>query len=127
MRVEVLRMLLSEVKQKQIDSGIAADSAAVAAAARKLIKQRRDSAAQFRAAGREELAAREEQEITVLAPFLPPAPGAAELSAAVDAAVAECAAVSPRDMGRVMAKIKTLLPGADLAEAGKLAKQKLSG
>ncbi|MBE8157888.1 MAG: GatB/YqeY domain-containing protein [Betaproteobacteria bacterium] len=62
-----------------------------------------------------------------MAPFLPPPPDAKELSAAVDAAVAECGAVSARDLGRVMAAIKTALPGADLAEAGKLAKQKLSG
>lgn len=124
LRTETLRMLLAAVKQKQIDSGADAD---VAAAARKLIKQRRDSAEQFRRAGREELAAREEQEINILAPFLPPAPDAAQLAAAVDAALAECGAASVRDLGRVMAAIKKALPGADLAEAGKLAKQKLSG
>lgn len=127
LRTGALRMLLAEVKQKQIDSGAGGGENAVANAARKLVKMRRDSAEQFRRAGREELAAREEAEIAVLAPFLPPQPGAAALAAAVDSAVAECNAESPRDLGKVMAKIKTMLPGADLSEAGKLAKQKLSG
>ncbi len=125
--MDVLRMFLAALKKKEIDSGAALDDLQIQSTARNLIKQRRDSAAQFRRAGREELAAREEREITVLEPFLPPQPSAAELSAAVDSAIAAVSASSPRDMGRVMAQLKTELSGADMSELGKLVKQKLAG
>lgn len=127
LRVDVLRMFLAEIKKTQIDSGAETDAAGFAAAARKLIKQRRDSAAQFQKAGREELAARENAEIAILSEFLPSAPSAAEIAAAVENAVAACEAKTPRDTGKVMAHIKTALPAADMSEVAKIVKQKLSG
>ncbi|MGI9298220.1 MAG: GatB/YqeY domain-containing protein [Gammaproteobacteria bacterium] len=126
LRVDVLRMFLAEIKKTQIDSGAAADAAVFAAAARKLIKQRRDSAAQFQRAGRDELAARENAEIAILAEFLPSAPSAAEIAAAVENAVSAVSAKTPRDTGKVMAHIKNALPAADMSEVAAIVKQKLS-
>ena len=123
LRVDVLRMFLADAKKIQIDSGIAPDIAAVA---RKLIKQRRDSADQFARAGRDELAARENAEIAILEGFLPPAPSADEIAAAVKAAIAACSAQTPKDIGKVMAHLKTTLPAADMSEISRAVKQKLS-
>ncbi|MGU9951450.1 MAG: GatB/YqeY domain-containing protein [Gammaproteobacteria bacterium WSBS_2016_MAG_OTU1] len=127
LQVDVLRMLLSDVKKKQIDSGEELDEAAFLAIVNKLIKQRRDSTTQFRQAGREELASREEAEITILQPFLPPAPDADALAAAIDDAIAQSGADSMRDMGKVFAILKKALPAADMGVANKLIKEKLGG
>ena len=126
LRLDTLRMLYAAVKQKQIDGGETLDDAGFVAIVRNLIKQRRDSAEQFRQGGREELATREEEEIGILEPFLPPAPDAGEITAAVDLAISESGASSPRDMGKVMAHIKSAMPGADMGEISKLVRQKLS-
>lgn len=126
MRMDVLRMFLSEVKKVQIDSGKTLDNAGIAAVARKLIKQRRDSAQQFQDAGRTELAERETAEIAVLEKFVPAAPSTEQLSAAVDEALSACQAASLRDMGKVMAHIKQSLPDVDMSEVGKVVKQKLA-
>lgn len=127
LRVDVLRMFLADLKKTQIDSGVEVDADKFIAIARKLIKQRRDSAAQFTQAGREELAARENAEILILVPFLPSAPSAAEVAAAVESAIVACNAQTPRDTGKVMAHIKNALPAADMAEVAKAVKQKLVG
>ena len=126
LRLSVFRMLLAAAKQKQIDSGNTMDDAAMQALAGKLIKQRRDSAAQFRTAEREELAAREEEEIAILSELLPPPPSAAELESAIDEAIRQSAAASPRDIGKVMAQLKKNLPAADPSAAAAQIKQKLS-
>ena len=126
LRLSVFRMLLAAAKQKQIDSGNTMDDAAMQALAGKLIKQRRDSAAQFRTAKREELAAREEEEIAILSELLPPPPSAAELESAIDEAIKQSAAASPRDIGKVMAQLKKILPAADPSAAAAQIKQKLS-
>lgn len=126
LRLDVLRMLAAAVKQKQIDGGQVLDEAGFAAIVRNLIKQRRDSAEQFRKGGREELAVREEEEISILEPFLPPAPDAGEVAAAVERAISESGASSAKDMGKVMAHIKAAMPAADMGEVSKLVRQKLS-
>lgn len=125
-RVGVLRMLLAAVKQKQIDGGQTLDEAGLVAVAQKLIKQRRESATQFRRAGREELAVREEQEIVLLEPFLPPAADAETVAAAIEAALVATRAASLKDMGKVIAHVKAALSGADLGQVSKLVKQKLT-
>lgn len=124
LRVDVLRMFLAEAKKTGIDSGAEPDLAAVV---RKLIKQRRDSADQFARAGRDELAARENAEIKILEAFLPAAPSAQEVAAAVEKAVADCGAQTPKDIGKVMARLKTELPAADMSAVSRAVKQKLSG
>ncbi|MGI9347045.1 MAG: GatB/YqeY domain-containing protein [Gammaproteobacteria bacterium] len=127
LRVDVLRMLLAAVRSREIDSGTPADEAGLVAVVQKLIKQRQESAAQYEQAGRDELATREREEITVLTPFLPPPVDEAAINAAIDTAIADCGAESMRDMGKVIAKLKTALVGVDMGEVSKLVKQKLGG
>lgn len=127
LRVDVLRMLLAAVRLREIDSGTPADEAGLVAVVQKLIKQRQESAAQYEQAGRDELATREREEITVLTPFLPPPVDEAAINAAIDTAIADCGAESMRDMGKVIAKLKTALVGVDMGEVSKLVKQKLGG
>ena len=127
LRVDVLRMLLAAVRSREIDSGTPADEAGLVAVVQKLIKQRQESAAQYEQAGRDELATREREEITVLTPFLPPPVDEAAINAAIETAIADCGAESMRDMGKVIAKLKTALVGVDMGEVSKLVKQKLGG
>ena len=127
LRVDVLRMLLAAVRSREIDSGAPADEAGLVAVVQKLIKQRQESAAQYEQAGRDELATREREEITVLTPFLPPPVDEAAMNAAIATAIADCGAESMRDMGKVIAKLKTALVGVDMGEVSKLVKQKLGG
>lgn len=127
LRLDALRMLLSALKQKEIDSGDTLDAAGFAAVVQKLIKQRRDSVEQYNSAGRTELAEKESAEITILQTFLPEAPSAAALEKAVVDAIAACQATAPRDMGKVMAKIKESMPAADMSAVSQLVKQKLLG
>jgi uncharacterized protein YqeY len=91
-----------------------------------MVKQRRDSIEQYTAAGREELAAQEASEITVIQDFLPAALSEAEISAIIDAAISESGAESVRDMGKVMALVKPQVQGrADVGQVSGLVKQKL--
>jgi uncharacterized protein YqeY len=93
-----------------------------------LIKQRRDSIEQFRAAGRTDLADREAAEIDVLERYAPPAAGSDEIARAVDAAIAETGASSPKDMGRVMKAVMSALAGktVDGKTVNELVRNKLS-
>ena len=118
--------MLAAVKQREVDERITLDDAAVISVVEKLTKQRKDSAAQYEAAGRMDLAEAEKFEITVLAAYLPEKMGADELAAAVDAAIAETGAKAPSDMGKLMAALKPRLAGkADMAEVSKLVKARL--
>lgn len=127
-RVRTLRMVLAAIKQREVDERIELDDADVLAALEKMIKQRRDSAAQFREGGREELAAVEEAEIEVLGAYLPEPLDDAELAELVDAAVTESGAASMADMGTVMAALKPRVQGrADMKQVSVLVKQRLSG
>ena len=127
-KLSAIRLLLSAVKQKEVDERITLDDAAVIAAVEKLTKQRRDSVTQYEAAGRTDLAEAEKFEITVLAAYLPEKMGAAELAIVVDSAIAETGATVPSDMGKLMAVLKPRLAGkADMAEVSRLVKAKLTG
>jgi hypothetical protein len=127
-RLSAIRLLLAALKQKEVDERVELDDAAVVAIIEKLTKQRKDSATQYAAAGRPELAAAEQFEIAVLAAYLPEKMSAAETAAAVAAAVAETGAKGPADMGKLMAVLKPRLAGkADMAEVSKLVKSALAG
>ena len=113
----VLRMLKSAVKYKEVEpGGHALEDAGVLAVIQSLIKQRRDSAEQFRAGGRPELADKEEKEITKLQSYLPAQMSPDELRAEVRAAIAQVGAKGPKDMGAVM---KVVLPKASGRAEGK--------
>jgi uncharacterized protein len=111
LRLSTLRMMKAALKLKQVETGKAVDDSAAASVLRTLVKQRRDSAEQFRKGSREELAAKEEAEIKIIERYLPAAASQEEIDAAVSAAIAETGASTPRDMGRVMKAVMARLEG----------------
>lgn len=126
-RVAVLRLVMSEFKKIEVDERIELDDARVLSILDKMVKQRRDSEAQYRAANRPELAEQEAYEITQIKEFLPAALTAAELDAIVIKALTEAAVTDARDMGKAMALIKPQVQGrADMGDVSKLLKAKLS-
>ena len=127
-RLATIRLLLAAIKQKEVDERVELDDAAVAAVIEKLVKQRKDSVAQYQAAARQDLADAEQAEIAILATYLPEKMSTEETAAAVAAAVAETGASGPADMGKLMAVLKPRLAGkADMAEVSKLVKAALAG
>ena len=125
-RLGAIRLLLAAIKQKEVDERITLDDAAVLGIVEKLIKQRSDSIEQFEKAGRADLAAKEKDERELLKGYLPQQMSDAELSAAVDAAVAESGATGPQAMGKTMALLKPRIAGrADMGKASALVKQRL--
>ena len=131
-RVSTIRMINARVK----DADIAARPAGVDRLAddqvvpllRNMIKQRRDAAELYLQGLRPELAAKEEAEIKVIEAYLPAALDAAGLAAAVDAAIAETGATTPKDMGRVMAALKAAHGAAlDMGAANAAVRAKLAG
>ncbi len=110
-RLSAIRLLVAAIKQREIDTRTELDDAGVVAVVDKLIKQRRDSVAQYTAAGRQDLADREQAEIDVLSAYLPQALSAAEVDDLVRQAIAETGAAGARDMGKVMAWLKPRLAG----------------
>jgi uncharacterized protein YqeY len=132
-RLGTIRLLLAAIKQKEVDERIELDDAAlgdpiIGSIVEKLIKQRKDSISQFQAAGRDDLVAAEQAELAVLQAYLPEQLSAAEVEAAVAAAIAESGASSAKDMGRVMALLKPRLAGrADMGQVSALIKTRLAG
>jgi len=127
-RLGTIRLLLAAVKQREVDERIELDDAAVSSIVEKLIKQRKDSISQFQAAGRDDLVAAEQSELVVLQAYLPEQLSAAEVEAAVVAAIAESGAASARDMGKVMGLLKPRLAGrADMGQVSALIKARLAG
>ena len=101
-RVAVLRMLKTAIKNAAVELRRDPDDDEVLAIVQRQVKQRREAAEQFRAGGRDEMAAQEEREERLLTEYLPAQLSPEELAAAVDAIVAEVGAASPKDMGKVM-------------------------
>ncbi|MFA9459712.1 GatB/YqeY domain-containing protein [Thiohalorhabdus sp. Cl-TMA] len=125
-RLGTLRMLSSALKDAEIKQGEELAEPDQLALINKLIKQRRDSAEQYRDAGREEQAAAEEAEAEVLAEYLPPALSQEEVDAAIDEAISESGASGPQDMGSVMGRLKGKLQGrADLGAVSQRVKERL--
>lgn len=130
-RTSVLRMAKAALKNKEIDKGEALDEAETVKALQGLVKQREDSAEQYDKANRPELAAKERAEIGVLKAYLPADVSDEEIASAVDAAVGETGAQSPKDMGKVMKAAMAALAQSGKAVDGKrvsaLARRKLGG
>ena len=110
-RLGTIRLLQAAMKQKEVDERVELDDAAVIAIVDKLIKQRKDSIAAFESANRADLADIEKAEMEVLKVYLPERMSEAEVTAAVQAIVAELGAAGPGDMGKVMGAVKTKLAG----------------
>ena len=127
LRLGAIRMLLSAIKQREVDERILLDDAQVATIVDKLIKQRRDSIAQFEQAGRTDLVDQEKAEVAVLSAYLPAQADAAEIEALLAAAIAATGAAGPQDMGKVMAVLKGKLAGrADLTAVSAMVKSQLA-
>ena len=127
-RLGTIRLLLSALKQKEVDERIELDDVAVVAIVDKLIKQRKDSIAAFEQAARQDLADKEKAEMAVLVGYLPARMSAEEVTAAVQAIVSELGAKGPGDMGKVMGAVKTQLAGkADMGQVSAAVKAALAG
>jgi len=126
-KLSTIRMLLAAVKQKEVDERVVVDDVALVAIVDKLIKQRKDSISQFSAAGRQDLADKEQAELLVLEAYLPARLSAEEIQTAVNAIVAELGAKGPGDMGKVMGAVKAQLAGkADMGLVSTAVKQALA-
>ena len=110
-RLNTIRMLKSQMKYREIEKGNALDDADVLAVIGSMIKQRKDSAAQYTAGGRPELAANENAEIVILEGYLPSQLTDAELQALVQESVAAAGAKGPKDMGAVMKVVMPKIAG----------------
>ena len=126
-KLGAIRLLLSAVKQREVDERITLDDTGVIAVIEKMIKQRNDSIAQFEKAARQDLADKEKFELGVLEAYMPKQLSAAEVDAIVAEALAASGAKTPADMGKVMAIVKPRLAGrADMGKVSGLVKAKLS-
>ena len=122
-RRDTIRLLLAALKQREVDERKTLTDADVLGIIDKMIKQRRDSIAQFEQGGRQDLADREKQELALLQAYMPQALGDGEIAAAVSAAIAESGAAGPADMGKVMAALKPKLAGrADMSKVSAVVK-----
>jgi len=127
-RLSAIRLLLSAMKQREVDERIVLTDADVMGIIEKMIKQRRESIVQYEKGARADLAEAEKFEVGVLSAYLPQQMGEADVAAAVDAALAETGAKAMPDMGKVMAILKPKLAGrADMGKVSALVKSKLSG
>ena len=110
-RLSCIRMLQAGIKQREVDERVELDDTQVLAVIDKMIKQRKESVAQFQAGNRADLVAKESAEIDVLTGYLPTQLGAAELDAMIKDAIATTGAASMKDMGKVMGILKPKVQG----------------
>lgn len=129
LKLSVLRMAKTSLKNKQIEIGKPLNDDQAVAVLRTLVKQRHDSVEQFRKGGREDLASKEEAETEILQAYLPAEAGEDEISAAVAAAIQETGAAGPQDLGKVMKAAMQKLAGrnADGKRVNQMARAKLGG
>jgi len=126
-RLGTIRLILSAIKQREVDERISLDDAQVIAALEKMGKQRRESITQFAAGGRADLVDKETAELATISAYLPTQLSEADLDALINAAIVQSGASTIKDMGRVMALIKTQAQGrADMAAVGARIKARLS-
>ncbi|MEA3175820.1 MAG: uncharacterized protein QOF42_3231 [Gammaproteobacteria bacterium] len=127
-RLGVIRLITSAIKQREVDERIVLDDVQVLSVLEKMIKQRKESVVQFQAGNRQDLVDKENSEITLLQGYMPAQLSDAELDALIGEAVASTGASSIKDMGKVMAIIKSQAQGrADLGKVGAKIKAKLGG
>ena len=128
-RVDTVRGLKSAIKYKEVEGEAKAlDDAGILKVVQSELKKRRDASEQFRAAGRNDLADKEEREAGLLMAYMPQQLGADEVEALVVAAIAEAGATSPKEMGAVMKLVQPRIAGrADGKLVSELVKQKLAG
>ena len=130
-RLSALRMIKTALKHREVEKMAPLDDKESLQVLSTLIKQRKDSAEQFRKGGRDEMADREEAEITLIETYMPKAAGEAEIEAGVAAVIAEMGAPTIRDMGSVMKSAMARFQAANMRVDGRtvsdIVKRKLSG
>ena len=127
-RLGTIRLLLSAIKQKEVDERVLVDDVMAIAIIDKMIKQRKDSIDAFTKADRQDMADKEAAEITVLTAYLPARMSAIEVTEAVKTIVVDVGATGPGDMGKVMAAVKAQLAGkADMGQVSAAVKAALAG
>ncbi len=125
-RLATIRLIMAAIKQREVDERIELDDTQVITVLDKMIKQRRESISQFEKAGRDDLIAQEQEEITIIAPYLPTALSEDEIRQLIDAAMQSTGASTVKDMGKVMAELKPKLAGrADMGAVSALIKARL--
>src|ERR1700761_7707509 len=118
-RLATIRLILSAIKQREVDERIQLDDTQVLAVIEKMVKQRKESIAQFEAGGRADLVAKEQAEMVVLQTYLPTQMSDAEIDALIAEAVASTGAASIKDMGKVMNAVKAKAQGRADMGAGR--------
>ncbi|MGA1372585.1 MAG: GatB/YqeY domain-containing protein [Pseudomonadales bacterium] len=127
-RLAALRLMNAEIKRVEVDTRKTLSDEDVLHILNRMLKQRQDSVQQFEAAGREDLAAVERQEIAVIRDFMPAPLSDADLEAEIDAAMLTSGASGPKDMGAVMAALRSRVQGrADMGQVSARVKARLSG
>ena len=127
-RLGVLRLITAAIKQREVDERITLNDEQVLAVLEKMIKQRKDSIAQYEKAGRDELAQQEAFEIGIIQEYLPEQLSDAEIDALISEAISSSGAASMKDMGKVMGLLKPKLAGrADMGAVSGKIKAKLAG
>ena len=124
---DTLRMLIADIKRFEIDERVEADDTKVSDLINKNVKQRRDSIAQFKSGGREDLVATEEEQLNVILKYLPEQLSEKEIQKLVQDGIAAVSAESMKDMGKLMGHLKPIFEGkADMSIVSKLVKELLS-
>jgi hypothetical protein len=127
-RLGVIRLVLSAIKQREVDERIVLDDSQILSVLDKMLKQRRESVAQFTQGNRKDLVDKEEAEIKIIQAYMPAQLSEAELDQLVAAAVTETGAASIKDMGKVMGLLKPKVAGkADMGAVSAKIKAKLGG
>ena len=127
-RLSTVRLILSAIKQREVDERIELTDADVLSVLEKMLKQRRESIAQFEKASRQDLADKEKAEVEVLSGYLPKQMSDAEVQKEIDSVISETGAAGAKDMGKVMAALKPRLAGkADMGKVSGLVKSRLAG
>ena len=127
-RLSAVRLLLAAIKQREVDERKELTDADVTSVIEKMIKQRRESIAQYEKAARQDLADAEKFELGVLSGYLPQQMGDAEIAQEVQKAISDSGASGVKDMGKVMGVLKARLAGkADMGKVSSLVKTRLSG
>jgi len=126
-RLGAIRLLLAAMKQREVDERIELTDAEVIAIIEKMLKQRRDSISQYKAANRQDLVDVEEFEVSILQTYMPQQLSEAEIVSAIAEAITSTGAAGPQDMGKVMGVVKTKLAGrADMGKVSGLIKAQLT-
>ncbi|MBS0299294.1 MAG: GatB/YqeY domain-containing protein [Gammaproteobacteria bacterium] len=124
---DTIRLLQAAIKQREVDERITLDDSAIIAVIEKMLKQRKDSIAQYEAAQRLDLADNEKQEVSILSAYMPQALSDSEIDTLIAEAISETNAAGMQDMGKVMSVLKPKLAGrADMAKVSALIKTRIS-